>query len=35
MSETLAPTPGQTIGPFFHDALPYGGDSFQIGRAHV
>ncbi|GAA4094172.1 protocatechuate 3,4-dioxygenase subunit alpha [Nocardioides kongjuensis] len=30
MSETLAPTPGQTIGPFFHDALPYGGDSFLV-----
>lgn len=24
-----APTPGQTVGPFFHDALPYaGGDLF-------
>ncbi|MGN6608540.1 MAG: protocatechuate 3,4-dioxygenase subunit alpha [Jatrophihabitans sp.] len=22
----LAATPGQTIGPFFHDALPYPGD---------
>ena len=22
-----APTPGQTVGPFFHDALPYDGDS--------
>ncbi len=22
----LAPTPGQTIGPFFHYALPYAGD---------
>ena len=21
------PTPGQTVGPFFHDALPYGGDN--------
>jgi protocatechuate 3,4-dioxygenase alpha subunit len=27
MSDRLAPTPGQTIGPFFHDALPYDGDS--------
>lgn len=24
---TLPPTPGQTIGPFFHYALPYDGDS--------
>lgn len=23
---TLVPTPGQTIGPFFHFALPYDGD---------
>lgn len=23
MAEPLAPTPGQTVGPFFHDALPY------------
>lgn len=23
---TQGPTPGQTIGPFFHDALPYAGD---------
>lgn len=23
----LAPTPGQTIGPFFHYSLPYDGDS--------
>jgi protocatechuate 3,4-dioxygenase alpha subunit len=23
MREPLAPTPGQTVGPFFHDALPY------------
>jgi len=22
----LPPTPGQTVGPFFHDALPYAGD---------
>ena len=26
----LAPTPGQTIGPFFHDALPYPGDRFLV-----
>lgn len=24
---TLAPTPGQTVGPFFHYGLPYDGDS--------
>lgn len=30
MSETLAPTPGQTIGPFFHDALPYDGGAFLV-----
>lgn len=23
MSERLVPTPGQTVGPFFHDALPF------------
>ncbi|KAA1424947.1 protocatechuate 3,4-dioxygenase subunit alpha [Mumia zhuanghuii] len=23
---TLTPTPGQTVGPFFHYALPYDGD---------
>lgn len=23
---TLVPTPGQTVGPFFHFALPYAGD---------
>lgn len=23
---TLPPTPGQTVGPFFHYALPYAGD---------
>lgn len=25
-TETLVPTPGQTVGPFFHYALPYPGD---------
>jgi protocatechuate 3,4-dioxygenase alpha subunit len=31
----LAPTAGQTVGPFFHDALPYPGDSELVppGRA--
>ncbi|WP_153505698.1 protocatechuate 3,4-dioxygenase subunit alpha [Cumulibacter manganitolerans] len=24
------PTPGQTVGPFFHDALPYAGDSHLV-----
>jgi protocatechuate 3,4-dioxygenase, alpha subunit len=24
---SLTPTPGQTVGPFFHYALPYDGDS--------
>ncbi|GAA3666755.1 protocatechuate 3,4-dioxygenase subunit alpha [Nocardioides ginsengisoli] len=30
MPETLQPTPGQTIGPFFHYALPYAGDSLLV-----
>ena len=30
MPETLRPTPGQTIGPFFHYALPYDGDSLLV-----
>lgn len=32
---TTPPTPGQTIGPFFHDALPFDGDSELVppGRA--
>ncbi|MET0931532.1 MAG: protocatechuate 3,4-dioxygenase subunit alpha [Aeromicrobium sp.] len=31
----LAATPGQTVGPFFHDALPFVGDSELVppGRA--
>lgn len=29
---TLSPTPGQTVGPFFHDALPYDGDSELVPR---
>lgn len=24
---SLTPTPGQTVGPFFHYALPYDGDN--------
>ncbi|WP_028643602.1 dioxygenase family protein [Nocardioides sp. URHA0020] len=27
---TLAPTPGQTVGPFFGYALPYDGDSHLV-----
>lgn len=27
---SLAPTPGQTVGPFFHDALPYDGGSSLV-----
>lgn len=29
----LACTPGQTVGPFFHCALPYPGDSRLVGDA--
>jgi protocatechuate 3,4-dioxygenase alpha subunit len=28
----LAPTPGQTVGPFFHYALPYDGDDQLVPR---
>lgn len=28
----LAPTPGQTVGPFFHYALPYPGDRELLRR---
>ena len=28
----LAATPGQTIGPFFHHALPYPGDRELVPR---
>lgn len=27
---TLPPTPGQTVGPFFHYALPYEGDGVLV-----
>lgn len=30
----LTCTPGQTVGPFFHCALPYGGDNQLVGDAH-
>ena len=29
---TPIPTPGQTVGPFFHYALPYDGDSALVPR---
>jgi protocatechuate 3,4-dioxygenase alpha subunit len=29
---TLTPTPGQTVGPFFHYALPYDGDNELVPR---
>lgn len=28
-------TPGQTVGPFFHDALPYPGGADLVPRGHV
>lgn len=31
---TLAPTPGQTVGPFFHYALPYPGGSDLVPPGH-
>jgi protocatechuate 3,4-dioxygenase alpha subunit len=38
MSETTegapGPTPGQTVGPFFHDALPYAGGSSLVSTGH-
>lgn len=30
---TLSPTPGQTVGPFFHYALPWDGDSELVPRS--
>lgn len=35
MNTRLPPTPGQTIGPFFHNALPFAGDSelVPVGNA--
>lgn len=34
---TPGPTPGQTVGPFFHDALPWPGDAELVppGRAEA
>jgi protocatechuate 3,4-dioxygenase alpha subunit len=31
---TLAPTPGQTVGPFYGYALPYPGDSELVPAGH-
>lgn len=31
---TLEPTPGQTVGPFFHDALPFTGDADLVNDGH-
>lgn len=31
---TLPPTPGQTVGPFFHYALPYAGGAELVGSGH-
>jgi protocatechuate 3,4-dioxygenase, alpha subunit len=31
----LACTPGQTVGPFFHIALPYPGDNQLVDDAHA
>ena len=30
----LAPTPGQTVGPFYGYALPYDGDSALVPPTH-
>ena len=30
MTAGLQPTPGQTVGPFFHDALPYDGGAHLV-----
>lgn len=30
MTATLEPTPGQTVGPFFHFALPYDGGAHLV-----
>lgn len=35
MSSRLAPTPGQTVGPFFHYALPFPGDSDLFPPGHA
>ena len=32
MPEQLVPTPGQTVGPFFHDALPFEGGTELVPR---
>lgn len=35
MNQQLTPTPGQTVGPFFHYALPFEGDSELVPAAHA
>jgi len=35
MPEQLIATPGQTVGPFFHDALPYARGNELVPRATV
>lgn len=35
MSETLRPTPGQTIGPFYGYALPFPGDNELVPPGHA
>ncbi|MBB3042428.1 protocatechuate 3,4-dioxygenase subunit alpha [Nocardioides soli] len=32
---SLTPTPGQTVGPFFHYALPYAGDAELVPPARA
>jgi protocatechuate 3,4-dioxygenase alpha subunit len=34
MSESLTPTPGQTVGPFFGYALPFAGDHELVPTSH-
>lgn len=34
MTAELVPTPGQTVGPFFHDALVYPGDNELVPPGH-
>lgn len=31
---TLVPTPAQTVGPFFHYAMPFPGDAELVGPGH-
>lgn len=34
MTQDLTPTPGQTVGPFFHYALPYDHGADLVPRGH-